>query len=288
MQDIRCLLVVIDPKHNESLALKRAKQIASVTKAHLHLLVCDRKNDHSALLSLLEQSLKGEAYTVSAQQAWHETEHQTIIRVQQAHDCGLVIKQHFPDNPLKKALLTPEDWKLLRYCPCPVLVAKTTKPWTDGVVLAAVDVDNRDPEHRVLHESIIDLGFRIASLARASLHVVSAHPPPMLAASEAVYVLNTDVETDYRKLCADFQKQFDIEDSRLHIEEGPADVIITRVARELDAVVTVMGTVARTGITGALIGNTAEIVLDELESDILVLKPVERYVHLENQLAHPA
>lgn len=288
MHDTRNLLVVIDPKHNESLALKRAKHIASATKAHLHLLVCDKKNDHSALLSLLEKSLHDEAYTVSTQQAWYENEHETIIRVQQEHDCGLVIKQHFPDSPLKKALLTPEDWKLLRFCPCPVLVAKTTRPWTDGVVLAAVDVDNRELEHRALHESIIDLGFRIASLAKASLHVVSAHPSPMLAASEAVYVLNTDLESHYRKLCADFQKQFDIDDSRLHIEEGPADVIITRVARELDAVVTVMGTVARTGLTGALIGNTAEIVLDALESDILVLKPSDRYEHLEKQLSRPA
>ncbi len=47
MQAIRSILVVIEPEHSESLALKRAKLIAGVTQAHLHLLVCDRKHDHS-------------------------------------------------------------------------------------------------------------------------------------------------------------------------------------------------------------------------------------------------
>ena len=64
MHSINSLLVVIEPHLMESLALKRAKHIASHTKAHLHLLICDKKNDHSALLSVLESSLKSEAYNV--------------------------------------------------------------------------------------------------------------------------------------------------------------------------------------------------------------------------------
>ena len=58
-------------------------------------------------------------------------------------------------------------------------------------------------------------------------------------------------------------------------------MIIPRVAKQLDAAVTVIGTVARTGFSGALIGNTAEVVIDTLESDILVLKPQEMTRHLE-------
>ncbi|MNC78058.1 Universal stress protein E [compost metagenome] len=62
--------------------------------------------------------------------------------------------------------------------------------------------------------------------------------------------------------------------------EGPADVLIPYTASKYDAVVTVIGTVARTGISGALIGNTAEVVLDALECDVLVLKTEEVKVHL--------
>lgn len=281
MQAIRSILVVMEPERPEGLALKRAKLIAGVTQSRLHLLVCDKKHDHSAFLSDLSNTLQQEGYSASTQQAWHENLYQTIITVQQAEGCGLVIKQHFPDNPLKKALLTPDDWKLLRYCPGPVLMVKTDKSWNGGIILAAVDVGNSDPEHRTLHASIISHAYDIATLAKADLHVISAHPSPMLSAADPTFQLKETIEARYRDECKAFQAEYGFSDERLHIEEGPADVLIPYVAQKLNAAVTVIGTVARTGLSGALIGNTAEVVLDALESDVLVLKPEEVIAHLE-------
>lgn len=281
MNEIGKILVIIEPEHSESLALKRAKLIAGVTDAHLHLLVCDRKHEHSALLSLLKEQLVADGYSVSTEQAWSNNRHETIIDVQQAEGCALVIKQHYPDSPLKKALLTPDDWKLLRLCPAAVLLVKTAAPWTDGVILAAIDVGNLDNEHEALHAAIVDHGFSIASLAKGQLHVISAHPSPMLSAADPVFQLKETIEARYREQCKAFQAEFDIDDSRLHIEEGPADVLIPHAAHKLRAAVTIIGTVARTGISGALIGNTAEVVLDALESDVLVLKPQSIIDHLE-------
>ena len=273
MNEIGKILVIIEPEHSESLALKRAKLIAKATGAHLHLLACDKKHEHSALLSLLKEQLLADGYSVSTEQAWNNNRHETIIDVQQAEGCALVIKQHYPDSPLKKALLTPDDWKLLRFCPAAVLLVKTATPWADGVILAAIDVGNLDDEHKALHAAIVDHGFDIASLAKGQLHVISAHPSPMLSAADPVFQLKETIEARYREQCKAFQAEFDIDDSRLHIEEGPADVLIPHAAHKLRAAVTIIGTVARTGISGALIGNTAEVVLDALESDVLVLKP---------------
>lgn len=282
MQAIRSILVVIEPDHADSLALKRARLIAGVTQAHLHLLMCDKSNHpHNAVLVELKQRLHNEGFTATVEQAWNDSQHKTIIQVQQAEGCGLVIKQHFPDNPLKKALLTPEDWKLLRQCPSPVLMVKTDKPWASGVILAAVDVGNADGEHRALHFNIVDHGYDIAALAKAQLHVIAAHPSPMLSAADPVFQLKETIEARYREQCQAFQTEFDIDDSHLHIAEGPADVLIPFTARQLGASVTIIGTVARSGISGALIGNTAEVVLDSLESDVLVLKTEEITRHLE-------
>ena len=99
MQAIRSILVVIEPEHPESLALKRAKLIAGVTQAHLHLLVCDKRHDHASMLSVLKAELLADGYSVTTEQAWNESLYETIIDVQQAEGCGLVIKQHFPDSP---------------------------------------------------------------------------------------------------------------------------------------------------------------------------------------------
>jgi hypothetical protein len=71
MQAIRSILVVIEPEHSESLALKRAKLIAGVTQAHLHLLVCDRKHDHGAMLGVLKAALVADGYSVTTEQAWN-------------------------------------------------------------------------------------------------------------------------------------------------------------------------------------------------------------------------
>ncbi len=271
MQAIRSILVVIEPDQLEGLALKRAQLIAGVTQSHLHLLVCEKRRDHSAALNDLAQELREEGYSVSTNQAWKDSLHQTIIAEQQAEGCGLIIKQHFPDNPLKKAILTPDDWKLLRFAPCPVLMTKTARPWTGGKILAAVDVGNNDGEHRSLHAGIISHAYDIAGLAKATLHVISAHPSPMLSSADPTFQLSETIEARYREACRTFQAEYGFSDEQLHIEEGPADVLIPRTAQKLDAVVTVIGTVARTGLSGALIGNTAEVVLDTLESDVLVL-----------------
>lgn len=285
MQAIRSILVVMEPDQSDNLALRRAKLIASVTQSHLHLLVCDKRADHSAFLGELSSSLQSEGFSVSTQQAWHENLHQTIIAVQQTEGCGLVVKHHLPDNPLKKALLTPDDWKLLRYCPGPVLMVKTERPWAGGVILAAVDVGNADGEHRTLHSSIISHAYDIAGLAKAELHVISAHPSPMLSAADPVFQLKDTIESRYRAQCKSFQEEYGFTDEQLHIEEGPADVLIPHTAHRLGAAVTVIGTVARTGLSGVLMGNTAEVVLDALESDVLVLKPDAVIGHLEELVA---
>lgn len=62
MQAVRSILVVLDPAHAHSRALTRAKLIAGVTGARLHLLMCDKRHDHSALLSLLSRQLHDDGY----------------------------------------------------------------------------------------------------------------------------------------------------------------------------------------------------------------------------------
>lgn len=64
MQAIRSILVVIEPDQLEGLALKRAQLIAGVTQSHLHLLVCEKRRDHSAALNDLAQELREEGYSV--------------------------------------------------------------------------------------------------------------------------------------------------------------------------------------------------------------------------------
>lgn len=284
MQAIKRILVVIDPTQTEQLALNRAKLIAEVIQSDLHLLVCEDRQNHKPMLDKLCADLKASGVNAESSQVWHKNLTETVVHVAASEGCGLVVKQHLPDSPLKKALLTPDDWKLLRYCPAPILLVKTTDSWMKGNVLAAVDVGNHDDQHHVLHDTIVSHAADIADMINGNLHLVSAHPAPMMSAADPVYQLRENIAARYRDEAERYARQYNLDKSRVHIDEGPADTLIPRIARQVGASVTVIGTVARKGIAGALIGNTAEVILDQLESDILVLKPEDTIAHLEELL----
>ena len=67
--------------------------------------------------------------------------------------------------------------------------------------------------------------------------------------------------------------KFDISVVNTHIKEGLPELVIEQVAEKLDAELVILGTIGRTGISAALIGNTAEHVIDQLNCDVLALKP---------------
>ncbi len=282
MQSIKRILVVLDPSREDNVALVRSRLLAGYLGAELHLLVCENRRDYSDMLDELCESLDTAGIKARYTQTWQSNLTDTIIRTLLAEGCGLVIKQHTPDNPLKKALLTPEDWKLLRYCPAPVLLAKGSALWMHGKVLAAVDLGDHDDQHQGLHDAIVRHAADIARMTSGELHLLSAHPAPMLSAANPIYQLRETILEIYMEKARRYITEYEIPESRTHIDEGPADVLIPRVAEQIGACVTVIGTVARTGISGALIGNTAEVVLDQLSGDVLVLKPDDMIDHLQD------
>ena len=62
MQAIRSILVVMTPNQPEGLALKRAKLIAGVTHSRLHLLVCDKRDEHGEYLANTARELEEDGY----------------------------------------------------------------------------------------------------------------------------------------------------------------------------------------------------------------------------------
>ncbi|UTW07616.1 universal stress protein [Pseudomonas benzenivorans] len=282
MQRIRRILVVLNPVHTDSLALRRAKQIATAINAHLHLLLCDQRQHYSALLKQLETQLSGEGFSVTTQQENCDHLHPTgaILATQKSQGCDLVIKQHYPDNPLTKTLIPPQDWRLLRDCPVPVLMTKTERAWDGGLVLAAMDVDNHEGEHLDLQGSIIGHAADLASLIHGTLHAVTAYSGGFALAADPCAPKLDGKAAQCWEASRWFQDEYGLRDHQLHLAEGPARSVIPQYAHELEAAITVIGTVARTGLSGALIGNTAEAVLDRVDSDVLVLKPHDPAVHL--------
>ena len=58
-----------------------------------------------------------------------------------------------------------------------------------------------------------------------------------------------------------------------HLIEGDPRSKIPALAKKINADLVIMGTVARTGIPGLFMGNTAETVLNKLDCSVLAIKP---------------
>ena len=65
------------------------------------------------------------------------------------------------------------------------------------------------------------------------------------------------------------------EDVRLatHLPQGDAGTEIPKLISEFKIDLLIMGTVARSGISGLVIGNTAETILDQVTCSVLAVKP---------------
>jgi nucleotide-binding universal stress UspA family protein len=59
----------------------------------------------------------------------------------------------------------------------------------------------------------------------------------------------------------------------VHFLEGDAYEIIPRLAEEKKIDLVIMGTIARTGLPGFFMGNTAESILNQLKCSVLAIKP---------------
>jgi len=58
-----------------------------------------------------------------------------------------------------------------------------------------------------------------------------------------------------------------------HLVKGSARKEIPLLAKQIEADLVVMGTVARTGVPGFIMGNTAETILNQIDCSVLAVKP---------------
>lgn len=221
----------------------------------------------------------------------------TVLR--DGHD--LVIK--CPESPSwLDRFFSGDDMHLLRKCPCPIWFVKPEVPRTYRRILAAVDVDDSyskkelETNHR-LNVQILEMAASMAIAESAELHIVYAWESiDDLASSLAFYssdlsderrAENVDQERrQHQWLLNEFirnlkAKNNAVQDAieylrpRTHLCKGSARKEIPAVAKRLDVDCILMGTVARTGIPGFFMGNTAETILEQIECSVLAIKPAE-------------
>jgi len=194
-------------------------------------------------------------------------------------------------------LFGSDEMHLLRKCPCPVWLIKPQAPKSFRRILAAVDVDDAHPQAELelceaLNRQILEMASSLAIADFAELHVVHAWEAigesimrDGVFMSEPEEQVRTYVEQVrlrhkagldgiMRKLTSDLGKDAtEYLKPQAHLVKGGARKEIPALAKQIEADLVVMGTVARVGIPGFLIGNTAETILNQIDCSVLAIKP---------------
>jgi len=206
-----------------------------------------------------------------------------IIREVLRHHHDLVIKSAEGKTTARNFLFGSIDMHLMRKCPCPVWVIKSSKRKQYARILAAVDPDPFNEEAKEINTLIMDLATSLAMQERSELHIIHAWQPLATAFMRRPHTAWSQGGTDWaaiseRKLHKEWLDKlltdYSLEaiDHHVHLLLGIAGHVISKLANKRVELV-VMGTVARTGIPGFLIGNTAEMVLHQVNCSVLTVKP---------------
>jgi nucleotide-binding universal stress UspA family protein len=214
-----------------------------------------------------------------------------VIRAVLADNYDLVIKPS--ENPdWIERLFGSDDMHLLRKCPCPVWLTKPDEKHDYDRILAAVDFNPfiPEPDDEILNKEILEMASFLALSDTASLDLVHAWDVPEAGLaglwSEKPEIMEKQLQEGARtrhKAGMDKIVQklkdligahaYDYLSIKTHLPMGPARKAVPALAKKTEADLVVIGTVARTGIPGFIIGNTAESILDQLTCSVLALKP---------------
>ena len=271
MPAIQKIFVVIDPTTESQPALSNAETIAlSSGSAVLHVYECIfsasdstdpdalrqvETSRHRAWLDSLVKPLVDKGLNVEVEIEWNEDWRDALPSAARRLDADLIVKAASVHSGAERRFLKTSDWTLLRNSHCPVYLIKKDLADSGRKVLVALDIKRSDDLHNTLNERVLEFGRAfVGAAAEGSLHAVNAYS----SSNDFVYP-------------DDLAETTGIQLHDAHSVEGAADTVIPEVTSKIEADILVIGTAARDGIKAAMLGNTAEKVVDAVDTNILIV-----------------
>ncbi len=223
-----------------------------------------------------------------------------IVRHVIAENVDLLLKTAERLPGAARLAFASTDQHLLRKCPCPVWLHNGPAATPAKTVIAAVDVDAASAGEPTtlagLNRRILEVAGRVAAAAQGELYLLHVWDAPGEGlvrlwaggneAEHAAEAYTSELRATHWNALAALAEQarawIGPEDSeritfRFRLERGQARSVIPMQVEALKADLLVMGSIARTGVPGFIIGNTAEDILNSVDCSVVTVKP-PRYV----------
>ena len=295
------LLVVLDPNSDNQVLLERALNIARSTGGRLHLLAADYNNALNASYKFNPQAVQGvieghlnsirrrmddlllqleqQGLAASGEVRWASPLYEAVLTRADEVGAGLIMKQTHHHSTLNRAFFTNNDWHLIREAKAPLWFVRGEHQWKSSPrILAAVDPVHARAKDVALDQRILKWSQQVASGLAGQLevlHVYEVVPTGLVTEFDAMMAdypaFRQEIRDHHRQalehLIADHAPA-----ASSRLEDGLPEQVLPRIVREDGIDLTVMGAVSRSGLDRVFIGSTAERVLDDLDSDVLVVR----------------
>lgn len=310
MTNVKTVLADVDPDDRDHLAIARAHQLAAASGARAHLLLTAydqsltggvlsdndsieiARRDYLAKLGgwldNMARPLTDDGIAVKTEVSWHSPRYDSLLAKASELHADVIVRAARRHSTLDKLLFAASDWELVRRAPQPVWIVKKKADFrATGVrVLAAVDPAHPFEKTANLDRKLVAAATRIVKLFGGAAHVLHAWNPaaavtPGAGAGHhaAVPALNLgkelieELRKQRQQQLGKLVREFDLPPENSHLIAGDVRSAAAELASELGIDVIVAGAVARGRLERLLVGSTAERLLDDVDCDVVVIKP---------------
>ncbi|KTC68799.1 universal stress protein family protein [Legionella birminghamensis] len=300
MNQFHNILFVSNGLGKDTQALQEAISLALANNARLNILIfCpsfppsleEHRNSYEAfLLEKMQQSIDSAKASLSLAKEntsfnleieWGDTPDIRIIQRVLRESYDLVIKA--VENKEEAKGFEALDMSLLRKCPCTLFLHRPFKATENPHIAVAIDPKDKDISGHDLALDLLRLSQTLSKHYQGHLSVITCWSfiwEHYLRSSVFINASATDVDEMamreskkmYQTLLALLQEA-NIQEPTIHYMRGTPSEIIPDMVSEKQIDVLIMGTVARTGLAGFIIGNTAENILQKINCSLWALKP---------------
>ncbi|MBL4820465.1 MAG: universal stress protein [Gammaproteobacteria bacterium] len=301
MKIVASILVIVDPTVERDFVIDRAKSILKIIPASVRFFInsSNTLTQHSYAYEGMDghffekqRLLFIEHYSklledlvdeftdlgINATSAFTEEHHlaESIIAQIKEYQPDLVLKSTHHHHMLRKSLISNTDWRLIRKSPCPLLLVKSREWFDNGSVVASIDPLHNKAAQTKLDHLLIRTAESVASQFKQTARVfhcyfpfVSTMFPTASETSEQV----EEIRKRHQQKLDEVLASHSIDPDCVQMSRGDLVPSLIHFLDQSKANILVIGALSRNFLERAIVGNTAEKILDDCPCDVLIIKP---------------
>ena len=274
----RSISVVVDPGQKAHPALQKAAALAARCGARLTLintfvlpqpmadvarisagaLVNVAQRERRAQLEKLASGLRRRGLKVTCAVEWDYPQSEAVVRHVLATRPDLLVAESVQHGRIARWILSNTDWELIRSCPCPLWLVRGGRLPAQPRILVAVDPAHDQAVRSRLDTRLLQAAHQLVATVGGNIGLVHADDP-RASQLDAVERLG---------------RRHNVAAARRYVIPGEIARVVPALVTKTRTDILLMGAVSRSRVGEPFIGTTAERIIDRIECDVFVVKPV--------------